>query len=294
MKSTNEELQSTNEELQSTNEELETSKEELQSINEELVTVNSELQIKLDELSQINNDMNNLLAGTDVGTLFVDKYLRIKRFTPNVTKIINLINSDIGRHVGDIAPKLIYEDLAKDAAEVLRTLVRQERELETRSGGWCLMRIMPYRTNENLIDGIVVTFTDVSEMKKQKLATKAMLDLAINLADHMPQLMLIVNAAGRAVFANTAFKKTLALSDEEVNGRFVYNLRGGKWNIAALEAFIETGKDRDSETFAVELNFPEGVTRSLSAHARRIKLGAVQPADEQEYISIVLNDDAMK
>jgi len=167
LKSANEELQSTNEELQSTNEELETSKEELQSVNEELVTVNSELHQKIDGLSRANNDMNNLLAGTAIGMLFVDHQLRIQRFTPATTQIINLIQSDIGRPVGHLVLNLAgYDDLANDVKTVLDTLAPKEAEVQTRSGQWYLMRILPYRTLENVIEGAVLTFVEIAAQKQ--------------------------------------------------------------------------------------------------------------------------------
>ncbi len=165
LKSTNEELQSVNEELQSTNEELETSKEELQSTNEELVTVNTELQNKVDELSQANNDINNLLASTEIGTIFLDTNLFIKRFTPAMTKIFNLIQSDIGRSIGDITSKIKIVNLKNDAKEVLKTLVHKEVEVQDDEGNWYAMRISPYRTTENVIDGIVMTFVNITQVK---------------------------------------------------------------------------------------------------------------------------------
>jgi two-component system CheB/CheR fusion protein len=169
LKSSIEELQSVNEELQSTNEELETSKEELQSLNEELATVNSELQAKVADLSRSNNDLNNLLAGTGVGTIFVDHHLRIQRFTPSVTQVINLISSDVGRPVGHILSNLTgYDRLVLDVQEVLDNLVPKEVEVQTLAGVWYLLRIRPYRTLENVIEGAVITFTDISEMKNAR------------------------------------------------------------------------------------------------------------------------------
>ena len=165
LKSSNEEMQSINEELQSTNEEMETSKEELQSVNEELSTVNIELQSKVAELSQANNDMNNLLAGTGVGTIFVGHELQIKRFTPTVTQLINLIPTDVGRPVGHIVANLKdYAGLVDDVQRVLETLEPIEREVESNAGKWFLLRIHPYRTLENVVEGAVITFTDVSDM----------------------------------------------------------------------------------------------------------------------------------
>ena len=160
-------MQSVNEELQSTNEELETSKEELQSVNEELATVNTELQTKVADLSRANNDMNNLLAGTGIGTIFVDHQLRILRFTPAVTQVINLILTDVGRPVGHIVSNLVgYDRLVADVQAVLDTLVPKEVEVQTKAGAWYLMRIRPYRTLENVIEGAVITFVDITETEK--------------------------------------------------------------------------------------------------------------------------------
>jgi len=164
LKSSNEEMQSVNEELQSTNEELETSKEELQSVNEELATVNAELQTKVIDLSRVNNDMNNLLAGTGIGTIFVDHQLRILRFTPAASTIINLISSDIGRPVGHIVSNLIaYVNFVSDIKTVLNTLIPKELEVQSVDGNWYTMRIQPYRTLDNVIEGAVISFVDVSE-----------------------------------------------------------------------------------------------------------------------------------
>ena len=166
LKSSNEEMQSVNEELQSTNEELETSKEELQTVNEELATVNAELQSKVADLSRANNDMNNLLAGTGIGTVFVDHQLRILRFTPDSTRIINLIASDMGRPVGHIVSNLVkYDSLVADVQAVLDTLIPKEVEVQTLEGKVYSMRILPYRTIDNLIEGAVITFFDITERK---------------------------------------------------------------------------------------------------------------------------------
>jgi two-component system CheB/CheR fusion protein len=165
-KSANEELQSTNEELQSTNEELTTSKEEMQSLNEELQTVNHELQAKVDELSQAKNDMKNLLNSTDIATLFLDDTLAVRRFTPRTASIIKLIAGDAGRPITDIATDLDYPEMAADAREVLRTLVFIEKQVATRDGRWFLVRIMPYHTLDNRIDGVVITFSNITEAKR--------------------------------------------------------------------------------------------------------------------------------
>jgi hypothetical protein len=173
LRSANEELQSTNEELQSTNEELTTSKEEMQSMNEELQTVNAELQGKLDELSRTSNDMKNLLNSTDLAILFLDHDLSVRRFTPEATKIINLIPADIGRPITDLASELRYGELATDAREVLRTLVSAEKPISARDGRSFNVRIMPYRTVDDRIDGVVITFTDITASRNLEAKLRA-------------------------------------------------------------------------------------------------------------------------
>ena len=165
LNSTNEEMQSTNEELQSTNEELTTSKEEMQSMNEELQTLNHELEAKVDELSRTNNDMRNLLDSTDIGPLFLDDALKVRRFTARMTKIIKLIPGDINRPITDLASDLVYPELADDARAVLQTLLFKETAVKTSDGRWFSVRIMPYRTLDNRIDGVVITFADITVAK---------------------------------------------------------------------------------------------------------------------------------
>ena len=192
LKSSNEEMQSVNEELQSTNEELETSKEELQSVNEELATVNAELQTKVADLSRANNDMNNLLAGTGIGTIFVDHQLRILRFTPTVTQVINLIPADVGRPVDHIVSNVTgYDRLAADAQAVLDTLTPKEVQVQTKAGAWFLLRIRPYRTLENIIEGAVISFVDITEMKR--------LETRLREADTLRRLAAVVQDSHDAI-----------------------------------------------------------------------------------------------
>lgn len=175
LRSANEELQSTNEELQSTNEELTTSKEEMQSLNEELYTLNAELQAKVDDLSQVNSDMKNLLNSTDIATIFLDSALHIRRFTTPATQLYKLIASDVQRPLSDIVNDLEYPELEDDAQEVLRTLMFSEKKIPARDGRWFTVRIMPYRTADNVIDGVVLTFLNITEAKRleeQLLALK--------------------------------------------------------------------------------------------------------------------------
>ncbi len=196
LKSANEELQSTNEELQSTNEELTTSKEEMQSLNEELQTVNHELQAKVDELSRSNNDMKNLLNSTDIATLFLDGDLKVRRFTTATSKIIKLIPADIGRAVTDLASDLDYDDLAEDAREVLRTLVFKERQAITRDGRAFAVRILPYRTVENVIDGGVITFIDASAARQLAATEREQASQLRQMAESLPTLVWGARADG--------------------------------------------------------------------------------------------------
>jgi two-component system CheB/CheR fusion protein len=218
LKSSNEEMQSVNEELQSTNEELETSKEELQSVNEELATVNSELQTKVTDLSRANNDMNNLLAGTGIATVFVDHNLRILRFTPSVTQIINMILSDVGRPVGHIVPNLVgYDHLVADAQAVLDTLVPKEVEVQTKAGNWYVMRIQPYRTLDNVIEGAVLSFVDITEIVKTRDALRKanqLFRLAVVVRD-APDAITVQDLDGRILAWNPGAVRLYGWSEAE-------------------------------------------------------------------------------
>jgi two-component system CheB/CheR fusion protein len=211
-------MQSVNEELQSTNEELETSKEELQSVNEELSTVNAELQNKVADLSRAKDDMNNLLAGTDIGTIFVDHRLRILRFTPTVTQVINLIGSDVGRPVGHIVSKLVgYDRLVEDVQQVLNNLVPKEFEVQAKTGAWFMVRIRPYRTLENVIEGAVITFVDITEMVKARELLKevdVMRRLAVVVRDAYDAIV-THDLEGRITTWNPAAEKKYGWSEAE-------------------------------------------------------------------------------
>jgi two-component system, chemotaxis family, CheB/CheR fusion protein len=217
LKSTNEELQSANEELQSTNEELTSSKEELQSLNEELQTVNAELQSKVDEFSRLDNDMKNLLNSTDIATLFLDKELNIRRYTNQATKIFKLIKSDIGRPFTDQATDLVYPEMASDAIEVLRTLVFTQKHIRGKDDQWFSVRIMPYRTFDDRIDGLVITFINTSDLKKAETKlteTEKMLSLILNSSTDIivklsSQFKIIELSRGAEIFLGTTSGKAL-------------------------------------------------------------------------------------
>ncbi len=198
-------MQSTNEELQSTNEELETAKEEMQSLNEELVTVNSELQGKLDALADANDDLQNLLNSTEVATIFLDNELHIKRFTSEAKRVSNLIASDVGRPLSDIASKLTAERLLEDAQDVLQTLVVKEREVQTTDGNWFIMRILPYRTAKNTIEGLVLTFLDITKNKHAEQVVQAARTFAASIVETVREPLLVLDDQLRVVLANQSF-----------------------------------------------------------------------------------------
>ncbi len=203
LKSSNEEMQSVNEELQSTNEELETSKEELQSVNEELATVNTELQIKVTDLSRVNDDMSNLLAGTGIGTVFVDHQLRILRFTPAASSVINLIAGDVGRPVAHIVSNLVaYDTLVTDVRMVLNTLVAKEVEVKTLDDKWYKLRIQPYRTLDNVIEGAVISFIDITEIVHTREA--------LRLANEQLRMAVVLRDASDAITVQDLEGRTLA------------------------------------------------------------------------------------
>jgi len=209
--STNEELQSSNEELQSTNEELETSKEELQSVNEELMTVNTELETKVHELSSANNDMNNLLSATEIGTLFLDTDLNIKRFTPSITKVVKLIQTDLGRPLSDIAYSLDGIDLSKRSSEVLDTLNSFEQEVYS-GGNFYQLRILPYRTARNVIDGVVITFVNISGQRRaERMLNQYM--------EHSPVATIISDSSGIMQIINRRAEELVGWSFADIKGK---------------------------------------------------------------------------
>jgi two-component system CheB/CheR fusion protein len=278
LKSTNEELQSTNEELQSTNEELETSKEELQSVNEELITVNTELQSKIEQLSSMQNDMKNLLDNINVGTIFLDGRMHIKRFTREAVRAYRLAPSDVGRPLADIKSNLEGDDLMADAQSVLETLVPVAREVRAMDGTCFLTRVQPYRTVDNVIDGVVLTFTDITE-RIQANAERQARELAQGLVDTVREPLMVLDGKLRVVSASRSFYRCFKVSAQETVGQLFHELGNHQWDIPALRELLENILPRDQhfDEFLVEQDFPGVGRRRLLLNARRMVGSAGSP-----------------
>jgi two-component system CheB/CheR fusion protein len=220
LKASNEELQVINEELRSTTEELETSKEELQSINEELITVNQELKSKVEETGKINDDLQNLIASTDIATVFVDRRMRIKSYTPRATDIFSVINSDTGRSLLDITHRLDYPEMAADAAESFESLKTIEREVRSTDGNWYIARSLPYRTTENFIDGAVLTFIDITERRNAEEALRQGEERMHLVAESTQDyIILTLDTEGLIVSWNRGAERVFGYTDDEVLGK---------------------------------------------------------------------------
>lgn len=221
MKAANEELQSINEENKSTSEELETSKEELHSVNEELQTVNQELKGKVAELSQINDDLRNLMAATEIGTLFLDRDLRIKRFTPPITKLFNVMSRDLGRPIKDFTREINYDNLTEDAARVLRDLVPKEREVYSQDESRCYLgRLRPYRTADDRIQGVVITFVDITKRcEKEEGRRKAEERFRLLMENVKEYAIIMLDRGGRITNWNIGAQRLFGYGEEEATGQ---------------------------------------------------------------------------
>jgi len=261
LKSANEEIQSSNEELQSTNEELETAKEELQSTNEELTTLNEELQNRNAELSQANNDLTNLLASVNIAILMLGEDLTIRRFTPMAERIFNLIPSDIGRRLGDMNRAILVPDLEGLVRQVLDTLTPMEREVQDRDAHWYSLRIRPYRTRENKIDGAVILLVDIDEINRA-------LD---GISATITQPLLILGFDMRVRNTNEAFRKLFGVTAPQVHGHILYEIGDGQWDKAELRTLLEEAlaKNKHVANFELDAELPDLGTRKLSLNARR-------------------------
>jgi two-component system CheB/CheR fusion protein len=286
----NEELETTNEELQSTNEELISSKEEMQSLNEELMSVNADLQEKVAALHEAENDMKNLLNSTEIATLFLDTSLKVRRFTPEAAKIIKLIKGDVGRPITDIVSNLKYDRLGEDAAEVLEKLATKEMEVESKDGHWYLMRILPYRTLENVIQGVVITFTGITALKRLEMAVREERQYAESILETIREPLVVLDGRLRVVSANRSFYRTFHVSPDETQNRLIFSLGNRQWDIPELRELLEKiiPEKRAFEDFRVEHTFPKIGRKAMILNARKIE----QKAGGRELILLAIEDVA--
>lgn len=271
LKSANEELQSMNEESQSTNEELETSKEELQSINEELTTVNSELQLKIDELSSVNDDMTNLFNSTEIATIFVDNNINIRRFTEEATKLIKLIESDVGRPLSDIVSQIKYPELIDDIGQVIKRVVFKEKEVNTAKGEWYKVRIMPYKTSKNVIDGATITFIDISSIKNIQEKMQSALNYAEDIVNTIREPLLILDEHLTAISANHSFYESFKLEKSDVEGIKLAEIGRGNWNIPSLISQLKNiAEHKEYKDFEFENDFKGVGHKKILLNIRKI------------------------
>lgn len=292
MKSAAEEYQSVNEELQSTNEELQTSKEEMQSINEELQTVNAEMLAKNDLLSNMNSDLQNLLDSTQIATIFLDESLRIRNFTPSMADIFSLRDSDRGRPLTEIVSLLAYGDLRRDVSKVLRELTVLERELDLHDRDAAfVMRIRPYRSVERVIEGVVITFVDVTERKNAERAREISERRFSMIVNQAAAGVIEVDAAGRFIMTNAAFEKMAGRTEEELQRLRRHELVHPDDADAVNHRFDQIS--RDGEPFDVEYRLLGGDGTTLWVHDS-VSVLIDSDGSTRRIISVTLDIDQRK
>lgn len=272
LKLANEELQSTNEELQSTNEELETAKEEMSALNEELQTLNAELQLKVDELAQVNDDMQNLLNSTDIATLFLDRELRIKRFTEQARRVVRLLSSDVGRPIADLVSQVRYDTLTDDARRVLESLQPHEAEMQTLDGHWLWVRMLPYQTAQNTIDGVVITFVDIDRLKRAEFRA-ASSTFAESIVQTVREPLIVLDQDLCIVRANRAFSRLFTLDQEDIQGQPLFAIARGTFAQPRLRTQLEAVliNAEPVEAFDLTLTAVDGVVHRVQLNARRLE-----------------------
>lgn len=270
LRSANEEILSANEELQSTNEELETGKEELQSTNEELTTVNEQLQHRNLELAQTTNDLQNLLSSTSIPVIMVGPDLRIRRLTPPARTIMNLLPTDVGRPIADFKANVDVPDLEALVAQVIADLQPLEREVRDREGRRYVLRIHPYRTADNKIDGAVLVLLDIEVLKRHEQEAIEARDYAEAVIATVREPLLVLDATLRVRTANAAFYRTFQVQPADVEGRLVFDLGDRQWNIPALRTLLEEVLPRENafEDFEVQCSFPRVGHKTMLLNAR--------------------------
>jgi len=273
LKSANEEIESSNEELQSTNEELETAKEELQSTNEELTTLNEELSNRNLEMAQINNDLTNLLSSISIPIAMVDNTLAVRRATPMAEKLFNLLPSDIGRRLSDFRANLSIDNLDNLIREVIDTLTTRESKVQDNQGRWYSLRIRPYRTGENKIDGAVITLVDIDEEQRRIARLELASQYNEAILETVREPLLVLDAELRVREASRSFYETFKLNRKKIENIPIYELANGQWDIPELRELLEEvlPKNRRFENFRIERAFPRLGRRTWLVNACRLE-----------------------
>ena len=279
LKAYNEEATSMNEELQSTNEELETSKEELQSFNEELHSVNSQLQHKVQELDEASNNLENLLSGTNLATLFLNTDLCIKWFSPASRTLLELVSTDIGRPLAHFALKIADDDLLRDAKTVLDKLTPIEAEVSDAADNWYLRRLQPYRTVDNRTEGVVITFTDITERKRATDAVSEARVYAESIVATIRQPLLVLTSDLHVQTPNQMFCDVFETTRQETEGKLIYDLGNGQWNIPELRNALEDilPEKEEFSDFRVDHDFESLGRRTMSLNALRLRRNGGRP-----------------
>ena len=273
MRASNEEMQSANEELRSTMEELDIRQEELQSMNEELTTLNQENRHKVAELTQLSGDLHNLLQATDIASLFLDRQLRILRFTPQVSKLFNVRPADQGRPLSDITHRLGEQHLLSDAQQVLDCLIPVEREVQDEQQRWYLTRVLPYRSTEERIEGVVLTFLDITERKLAEQECEQAKQYAEQIVASVSEPLLVLTPDLRVEQANQTFYDNFQVDQPSTIGRKIYELGNGQWNVPALRELLEEvlPKDARFHDYEVRCGFEQIGRRIMLLSGRRLK-----------------------
>ncbi len=272
LRSTLEELQSSNEELQSTNEEMETAKEELQSTNEELTTVNEELENQNYELTLSNNDLINLLSSVNTPIVMLDNNFRIRRFTPAAEKILNLIPTDIGRMFNDIRPNIKVNNFHSLINEVMDSLESKEVEIQDLKDSWYLLRIKPYKTIENKIDGAVLILTDVDKIKSDSEKLRILKEYSEAIIETIKDPMIILDSGLKIKSANKSFYKKFNTIKQETDNKYIYDLGNGQWNETELKKILNEvlTENKSFEDYSIEYDFQDIGKKTMKLNARKI------------------------
>ncbi|MEH2078751.1 MAG: PAS domain-containing protein [Nostoc sp.] len=287
LRAANEEISSSNEELQSTNEELETAKEEIQAANEELNTVNGELRLRTLEMTQVSNDLQNLLTSINIPILMLGSDLQIRQFTPAVENIFNLISTDVGRPLSNLTHKLNILDLEQQILEVIRTLNFKAQEVQDEDGHWYDLRIRPYRTIDNKIDGAVLILVDIDDLKRNRAQLIEVRDYTKAMVETVESPLLVLNLDLQVMVANLSFYETFQVLPAQTEQHLIFELGNGEWNIPKLRSLLEEilASNTQFQNFEIEHDF-----RQIGHKIMLINAGKMPVLSNTQIILLAIKD----